>query len=342
MKKNSVFIIAILSSILLCSCSNSSKQISVFIYTKDDTFIQGWSTYLDEVFENSNINLKKYYANRSQSLQNEQITTEIETSKNDVIIVNSVDRLADSAIIEKAKRYNTPVIFFNREPLDTDLPTVGNYYYVGSNPKTEAFLQAQMIEELFGNPKELNSLYDKNGDGIIQFVMLKGEQGHQDMENRSKYSIEALKNKGYELDLLTSSYCDWKRDLAKETFSTIYQEFGDQIELIISNNDDMALGAIDYLLEKNIFSTNVTSVSEQPIQIIGVDGTSVSKKAIKEHLMYGTVKNDSKKQAETILELSNKIINNEAIDESSFVVGHKIYVEGKEITLKNVDEFIED
>ena len=338
MKKNSVFATVILSSILLCSCNNSSKQISVFIYTKDDTFIQGWSEYLDEAFRNSNINLKKYYANRNQSLQNEQITTEIEAKKNDLIIVNSVDRLADSAIIEKAKRYNTPIIFFNREPLDTDLPTDGHYYYVGSNPKTEAFLQAQMIEELFGNPNDLNSLYDKNGDGIIQFVMLKGEQGHQDMENRSKYSIEALKNKGYKLDLLTSSYCDWKRDMANETFATIYQEFGEQIELIISNNDDMALGAIDYLLENNIFSREVTSVSEQPIQIVGVDGTSVSKKAIKEHLMYGTVKNDSKKQVEVIFDLSNKIINNETINENSFVVGHKIYVEGKELTLKNIDE----
>ena len=338
MKKNNILSLSFLSLLLLASCGTKGKQVSIFIYANDDTFIQSVSNYLDEVFEETNIKLNKYIANRSQSLQNEQITSEIESKENNVLILNTVDRLADSAIIEKAKRYDTPIIFFNREPLDRDLPDNGHYYYVGSDFLTEAEIQANMVKNIFGKPNDLNKQFDKNGDGVIQYVMLKGEQGHQDMENRSKYSVEALKNGGYNLELLTSSYCDWDRNLAQTNFSSIYEEFGDQIELIISNNDDMALGAIDYLLENNIFSSNVSSVFEQPIQIVGVDGTDVAKEAIKNNLMYGTVLNDAKKQAEIILELTTKIINGEDIESSLFDTGHKIYIKGKEITLNNVNE----
>ncbi|MFA6667345.1 MAG: galactose ABC transporter substrate-binding protein [Bacilli bacterium] len=338
MKKNKLFSLLLLCNIILCSCGDNSKHISIFIYTYDDTFISSLVSNLRTLINESNIDANYYYASRSQAKQNEQITNEIENNNNKLLVVNSVDRLADSSIIDKAKLYDLPVIFFNREPLDKDLEEGSKYYYVGSNPKSEGLLQAKMAKNLFGSPYSLNSLYDKNGDGKIQTVLLKGEQGHQDMENRSKYCIQGLENSGYKVDLLTTSYCNWSRSLGAEEMEKIYDSYGDQIELIFSNNDDMALGAIDYLLEKNIFSSTATDVSEQPIQIIGVDATSVARTAISNHLMYGTVKNDAKKQAETISELTNLIIENKSLDGVDFTSGNKIYVPGQEITIADIND----
>jgi methyl-galactoside transport system substrate-binding protein len=323
---------------VLCSCQEGKNRVSVFIYTYDDTFISSLVSNLRTLMNDSNIDATYYYANRSQAKQNEQITNEIENNNNKLLVVNSVDRLADSSIIDKAKLYDLPVIFFNREPLDKDLEEGSKYYYVGSNPKSEGLLQAKMAKDLFGSPYSLNSLYDKNGDGKIQTVLLKGEQGHQDMENRSKYCIQGLENSGYKVDLLTTSYCNWSRSLGAEKMEKIYDSYGDQIELIFSNNDDMALGAIDYLLSKNIFSSTATDVSEQPIQIIGVDATSVARTAISSHLMYGTVKNDAKKQAETISELTNLIIENKSLDGVDFTSGNKIYLPGQEITIADIND----
>src|SRR5574344_53848 len=338
MKKNKLFSLLLLCNMILCSCGDNSKHISIFIYTYDDTFISSLVSNLRTLINESNIDANYYYASRSQAKQNEQITNEIENNNNKLLVVNSVDRLADSSIIDKAKLYDLPVIFFNREPLDKDLEEGSKYYYVGSNPKSEGLLQAKMAKDLFGSPYSLNSLYDKNGDGKIQTVLLKGEQGHQDMENRSKYCIQGLENSGYKVDLLTTSYCNWSRSLGAEEMEKIYDSYGDQIELIFSNNDDMALGAIDYLLEKNIFSSTATDVSEQPIQIIGVDATSVARTAISNHLMYGTVKNDAKKQAETISELTNLIIENKSLDGVDFTSGNKIYVPGQEITIADIND----
>jgi methyl-galactoside transport system substrate-binding protein len=338
MKKNKLFSFLLLCSMTLCSCQNDKNIVSVFVYTYDDTFIASLVSNLRDVIKNTNIEATYYYADRSQATQNEQITNEIESGDNKLLIINSVDRLADSSIIDKAKLYNLPVIFFNREPLDKDLEVGSSYYYVGSNPKSEGLLQAKMAKDLFGsNPYSLNKAYDKNGDGKIQTVLLKGEQGHQDMENRSKYCISGLEDSGYKVDLLTSSYCNWSRSTGIEEMEKIYESYGDQIELIFSNNDDMALGAIDYLLSKNIFSSTVKDVSEQPIQIIGVDATSVARMAISNHYMYGTVKNDAKKQADTIMELTNLILENKSLDSVEFTSGNKIYLPGQEITIADID-----
>jgi len=339
MKKNKLFVILPLLSLVLVSCGVKTKNTSVFYYDENDTFIKELRNYIQHGLDNSGFTYNFYYANKSQAAQNTQLTKEIENKSDNVLIVNTVDRLADATIIEKAKSYNLPIIFFNREPLDSDLSNETSFYYVGSNPETEGLLQAEMAANLFGNPNSLNPLYDKNGDNKIQLILLKGEQGHQDMENRSKYCIEGLRNKGYTLDILTTEYCNWNRVTAYDAMSSIYPTYGDSMELLFSNNDDMALGAIDYFLVKDIFKNGVKDVSEQPFPVIGVDGTGVAISAIKNHLLYGTVRNDSFQQASAIVSLANYIVDGEKIDSSfpfKFSSNNKIYIEGKSIIYSDI------
>ena len=339
MKKNNLFVVFPILSLILVSCGVKTKTTSVFYYDENDTFIKELRNYLQTGLDQANFTYNFYFANKSQATQNTQLTKEIENKNNNVLIVNTVDRLADATIIEKAKSYNLPIIFFNREPLDSDLSNQTNFYYVGSNPETEGLLQAEMAADLFGKPYSLNPSYDKNGDNKIQLVLLKGEQGHQDMENRSKYCIEGLRSKGYSLDILTTEYCNWNRTTAYEAMSTIYPTYGENMELLFSNNDDMALGAIDYFLVKEIFKSNVTDVSEQPFPVIGVDGTGVAITAIKDHLLYGTVKNDSSQQAQAIITLANYIVQGTKIDDSfpfKFSSNNKIYIEGKSIVYNDI------
>jgi len=324
---------------MLISCGNSAKKISVFIYASDDTFINSLGENIKDKLKSNNIENSFYYAERSQNIQNDQITEAIESRENKLLLVNSVDRLADATIMDKAKLFDLPIIFFNREPLDNDLKNNEACYYVGSNPLTEGKIQAQLASNLFYNPYNLSSKYDKNGDNKIQIVLLKGEQGHQDMENRSKYCIQGLKDKGYNVDILTTSYANWTRKEAYMAMESIYGTYGDQIELLFSNNDDMALGAIDYLLDNGIFFKTVSSVEEQPFPIIGVDATEVGRLAIQDHLLYGTVKNDKNAQADAIYSLIDHIINNKVIDKDfPYEINNvnKIYIEGESVTIENL------
>jgi methyl-galactoside transport system substrate-binding protein len=89
-----------------------------------------------------------------------------------------------------------------------------------------------------------NPQADRNGDGVIQYVMLKGEPGHQDAELRTVYSTQALRDAGFALENLAEETAMWVRTIAQEKMAHIIASYGERIECVISNNDEMALGAI--------------------------------------------------------------------------------------------------
>ena len=343
-KLKKFLLMLLVNSFSLFSCGKNSSRIGIFIYDETDTFIGTLNNNIRNELNENKLDYGIYYASRSQTKQNEQVTQAIESNSYAILLLNLVDRLAGNAIMDKAALYDLPLVFFNREPLSSDLIKHENTYYVGSNPQVEGILQAYMVESLFGSPTSLNEKYDKNGDGTIQLILLRGEQGHQDSEERSKYSIGQLRDDGYNIDILESFYCNWQRDKAKEVTRELYEidnYTNDDIELIISNNDDMALGAIDYLLEKDLFLSDAEDVSMQPYPIIGVDATSVGLEAIKKNCMYGTVKNDALEQATAIVTLTDYILNKLPIDASfpfEFESEHKIYIRGTIVTKADITD----
>lgn len=79
--------------------------------------------------------------------------------------------------------------------------------------------------------------------------------------------------------------------------SQLLTEYGNQIELVLSNNDDMALGAVDAMKAAGIDQT------EWPV-ILGIDGTDVGLAALKNGEIRGTVYNDKEGQAEKMFDLA--------------------------------------
>lgn len=330
------------SSLIISSCNNKKIDVSLFIYDSSDTFINSLQKELESSFKKNNYTYKTYDAELSQIHQIEDINETIENSSSKVLLVNPVDRLSSGAIIEKACIKNIPVIFFNREPIISDLEkgreSNKNLFYVGTDPSLEGKLQAKMLENLFGDPNNLSTKYDKNGDGVIQAVMIKGEIGHQDTERRSKAVLNQFSSDGYKVEVLTSTYCNWNKKTAYENFQDIVKDYIDNIEVVISNNDDMAIGAIDYLLDNELFKYEK---EEQLFPIVGVDGTDIGQSYVKKGLLYGTVKNEGSQQSEAILALLDYLFNNKEIDESfpySSSNGYCFYVEGKGITKDDFKE----
>lgn len=328
-------------SLSTISCDVVNQKVGIFIYDETDTFISAVADKLELGLQNemeTSLSYNIYYAENSQNNQNTQIINYLEQSPS-LLLVNAVDRLASGAIIEKCEESGTGLIFFNREPLESDMEDAENAYYVGSNPEDLGHLQALMAADLFGTPTSLNPEYDTNGDNIIQLVILKGEQGHQDAEKRTSSLIATLNNLGYQIELLVTKVNNWRRQEAYASMTNIYDTYGEDIELICSNNDDMALGAIDYLLEHDIFQEGV-EINEQPFIILGVDATNVGLEAIRNNYMYGTVLNDSTRQAEAILGLTEYILGKKDFADFpyTFTNSRYIYVRGKSIIKADLEE----
>ena len=335
----SIMLIACLLITFLSGCSQSGQKIAIFKYTSNDTFIYEMMEYMISRIP-EDLEYEVFDAANSQSVQNQQIGESLENDF-DLLAINAVDRLACSSIIARCASEDMPVIFFNREPPE-DAILGHNAYYVGIDADSQGQKQAEMVAELFGGDF-MGSKFDRNNDGIVQLVIIKGEQGHQDAEKRTDNCIVRLKELGYEVEVMAIEVADWNRRDGYEVMKNLYALYGESIELVFSNNDDMALGAIDYLLEARIFFERQSGYYDQPFVIVGVDGTAVGLDAIGRGLLYGTVNNDSEKQADAILALADYILNDRDFADFPFTIkrNHYIYFDDATITLENLSEYIE-
>ena len=123
-----------------------------------------------------------------------------------------------------------------------------------------------MQGELIGNYLLENyDAVDLNGDGVISYVMFKGQENNPEAEYRTQYSVEdanaILEENGkpalayYDTAATTQYLVDpngsWSAAAAQDYMTTILSAYseanGNMVELVIANNDDMGLGAITAL-----------------------------------------------------------------------------------------------
>lgn len=275
-----------------------SIKVGVTVYNQYDTFVSQliavFNQYAAEKEEETGtaINIEFYNASDSQSTQNDQVM-EMLNDGCDVICVNLVDRTEPTTIIDMAEKEDVPVIFFNRELVAEDLERWDRLYYVGAKAFESGIMQGEIAVDVFKNYPAA----DKNGDGIFQYVVLEGEAGHQDAIVRTEYSVSTIVDAGVEVEKLGYAIANWNRAQAQTKMAQLLAEFGDGIELVLANNDDMALGAIDALKAAEY------ERETWPV-IVGIDGTDVGLEAVESGEMAGTVYNDKEGQAKAMLDLA--------------------------------------
>lgn len=267
-------------------------KVGAVIYKYDDTFM----SYLRRSMERNSfgkVALNIQDSQKDQSKQLEQIDEMIK-DKVKVLAVNLVDPKFAEAVVDKARNAKLPVIFFNKEPEASVLKSYESAWYVGANSSEAGILQGKMIAELW---KE-NLAYDKDNDGVLSYVLIKGEPGHPDTDARTKCAIEEIKNAGIQVRELDSYCAMWDEVKARDKMDEWISKFDNSIEFVISNNDTMALGAITSL-EKNGYMR-----SDKFVPVVGVDAVQEALEKIKEGKMMGTVMNDAKKQGAAVISLA--------------------------------------
>ena len=342
MKKILTILLSIAMVFSLVACSSSSddsgntdnsgsstsdvEQVAVFWYTFADDYISTVRAALNKEFDAAGISYKDYDGNGNQTDQTNQITTAIAAGVK-VLVVNQVEsNSVDTTknILEQAKAADAKVIFFNRSISESDdeaqalLDEYGSCF-VGTDYTQAGHLEGSMIGEyLVANYDSL----DLNGDGTISYVMLKGQEGNTEAIARTQYSVEdanaALEAAGkpdlayYDSAAATQYLVDangtWSQEAAFNHLETVLSQYneenGNMPELIIANNDSMALGAIQSLQGHGYNNGEGTTT----IPVFGVDAIDAAKKAIDTGIMTGTVKQDGEGMALVICLATQNVI----------------------------------
>lgn len=334
---------SLLLVLFLMSCESSAGKVHVFIYNMEDPYIE---VLADEIVRlgSAHYEIERHDAQNSQIIQNETIEEALKNNPR-LLIINPVDRLGVYPIIEKAKAADVPIIFINREPLARDLALFDQAYYVGARAEQSGILQAELVAQLFGGqPQDLNQ-YDRNNDNIIQAVIFKGEQGHQDAELRTTYVVDELERLGFVLDILTTEIANWNKDIAYQETPAVIDQFGESIEVFISNNDAMALGIIDALIELEYYTDlnedgTVDQMSPSWMPVLGIDGIDLAVQRMQSGHLYATVLNDALAQADATVELSKSILFGAQMPDTPYEVvdGRYVWVDYKKFVLDEVQE----
>ncbi|QIW15348.1 methyl-galactoside ABC transporter substrate-binding protein [Pasteurellaceae bacterium RH1A] len=293
MKKTILTAAALAVGLGLSTLAQANTKIGVTIYKYDDNFMSLMRKEIQKEAEPlKDVQLLMNDSQNAQSIQNDQVDVLISKGVK-ALAINLVDPSAAPTVIGKAKPDNLPIVFFNKDPGEAALAKYENAYYVGTDPKESGLIQGNLIAKQW----KANPALDLNKDGKIQYVLLKGEPGHPDAEARTKYVVEELNNQGIGTEQLFIDTGMWDAAMAKDkTDAWLSSSKANQIEVIISNNDGMALGALE-----------ATKAHGKKLPIFGVDALPEALQLIQKGELAGTVLNDGVNQGKAVVQLSNNL-----------------------------------
>ena len=228
-----------------------------------------------------------------------------------------------NAVLNKDK----PLVFFNRQPSD---PTTGKIdmaamnwndktYYVGFDAAGGGSVQGKLITDFLA---QADASIDRNGDGILGYVLCIGDVGHNDSKARTEGIRKALGTWAGTTDPITvqegsvtiggttvkvvelegkamtgTDGSTWNANAATEAMGGWATKFADQIDMVISNNDGMAMGCLQ--------------ASNYPagVPIFGYDANADAIEAIGKGVLTGTVSQNVDAQATATLQVLRNLLD---------------------------------
>lgn len=272
-------------------------RVAALIYRYDDTYISTVRNALARAME-GRANLTMQDGKGDQASQNDQLDVMI-ARRVDGILMNMVDAQAATGVLMKIQNAGIPVVFFNREPDLNVLKTYDKAVFVGTNAADAGKMQGDIIRNLWNNHPE----YDLNKDGKFQYVMFQGEPDNPEAIARTEWSVKQAIANGIQMEQIGQTFvCNWDTALAQGAMESALAANEGKIELVIANNDAMAMGAVAAL--SNV-GYNLEGGSKY-VPVVGVDATEQAVDAINRGIMSATVVQDGEAMGQA---LATVIIN---------------------------------
>ena len=299
---------------LLCSIGMSvtaqAETIGVSMSLFDDNFLTILrKKMMAHVATKDGVQARAEDAQGDISRQQSQVENFI-ASGVDGIIVQLVDADSGAVISRTAARAGIPLVFVNQEPTGIENLPKGQAF-VGSDEVQAGLLQADFICKALG------------GKGDV--VVLQGLLGTAGQRGRTKGVHEGFAKDGCtDIKIVEEQSANWFRTNALDLM-TNWLSAGFKFDAVASNNDEMALGAIQAM--------KATGISMDKVVVAGVDGTPDALAAIKAGDMDASVFQNSEGQGTQAVDTILKLIKGEEVD-------RVITIPFEAITKDNLSEYI--
>ena len=279
------------SSLLVLSLSSTpalAAKIGVTMSAFDDNFLTVLRNGMGKYAESQkDISLQFEDAQGDVGKQLNQIQNFI-AQKVDAIIVNAVDTDATPKMTKLASSAGIPLVYVNRMPADKSLPE--KVAYVGSNEVDSGTLQMKEVCKLMG------------GKGNILVMM--GDLANQAARQRTQDIEDVIKTPECSgIKILDKRTAKWQRTEGNDLM-TNWISSGMKFEAVVSNNDEMALGAIQALKASKMLDKTI---------VAGIDATQDALASMKPGELKVTVFQNAAGQGQGAVDTAMKIIKGEKV-----------------------------
>ncbi len=294
---------------VMMSTAAHAETIGVSMALFDDNFLtvlrNGMSDYAKTL---DGVELQIEDAQNDVSKQQSQIQNFIAAGVT-AIIVNPVDTDATAAMSKIAADAGVALVYVNREPVNVDtLPE--KQAFVASNEQESGTLQTQEICKMLG--------------GKGKAVVMMGELSNQAARMRTKDIHDVLATdqcKG--IEIVEEQTANWSRTQGSDLL-TNWLSAGVEFDAVISNNDEMAIGAIQAL--------KAAGRSMDSVVIGGIDATQDALAAMAAGDLDVTVFQNAAGQGQGSVDAALKLAKGEAVDK-------KVYIPFELVTKENLDKY---
>ncbi len=300
---------AIASGILMSSAHAADLTIGVSMAIFDDNFLTTLRNGIEAAAEDEGVDVQIEDAKNEVGTQLNQIQNFI-ASGVDAIIVNPVDTDATLSISDDAQAAGIPLIYVNRQPINVDL-LPDNQAFVASDERVSGTLQTQEVCRLLG------------GEGKV--VVMMGELTNQAALQRTQDIHDVIKTPECSgLKIVEQQTAMWQRTLGSDLM-TNWVSAGIEFDAVISNNDEMAIGAIQAL--------KASGRAMDDVVIAGIDATTDALAAMKAGDLDVTVFQSADGQGRGSVEAAIKLAKGEDVDQ-------KVWVPFELVTPNNLANYI--
>ena len=290
------------------------------IMSQRDEFLSSLEAGAKKAAGELGVNLVTQDANQDESKQIQYVQAAAADGQK-AIIVNPINPSACQSIIDAAG--DMKVVFVNRVPDDTSILNE-NAVYVGSDEHTSGKFQGDFLAKYFKD----------KGQTDIKYILLRGIEGQTSTTLRSESVLKALADNGINATETYAKSCLYDRTEALNQMGNILADSSKEFDCIISNNDAMALGAIEACTQAN---------RTIDFPIVGIDATADGRQAIKDGTLAMSVFQDPNGQGGGAVAAALNLINgaplnegtNFDVDETGFI----LWVPFEEVTPDNVAEY---
>ncbi|OIQ04784.1 MAG: rhizopine-binding protein [Rhodobacteraceae bacterium CG2_30_10_405] len=291
-----------------------AENIGVSMALFDDNFLTVLRNGMDEHAKTlDGVTLQIEDAGNDVAKQLDQINNFVASGVS-AIIVNPVDTSATQAMSDAAAAAGIPLVYVNREPVNVDsLPD--NQAFVASNERDSGTLETM----------EVCRLLTEAGKTEANIYVMMGELSNQAAVQRTAdiHDVMASGNCGVTLNIIDEQTGNWSRDQG-QTLMTNWLTTGTAFDAVISNNDEMAIGAIQALKAGGVDMTTVI--------VGGVDATQDALAAMQAGDLDATVFQDAAGQGSGAVNAALALARGEAVEQ-------KVYVPFLLVTPANVADF---